>query len=187
MRVLTFTSQPVETFAATGTKVQFAVTTSVTGGFAYQWQYRRSATAAWINTSMTGYNTATLTVDATKARNGYEYRCVLTGSKSSKLESKAAVLHVSDPVAITAQPGNVKAAVGTTAVFQVTATNVYSYQWQYARKDSDTWQNTSLAGCDTSTLSVAVITSRNGYRYRCLINGMDGETYYTDAATLTVG
>ena len=136
---------------------------------------------------MTGYNTDTLTVDATKARNGYEYRCVLTGSKNSKIESKAAVLHVSDPVVITAQPENVQTATGTAAVFKVKATNAYSYQWQYARKGSTTWQNTSLTGCTTDTLSVDVITSRNGYRYRCLITGMDGKTYYTTPATLTIG
>ena len=136
---------------------------------------------------MTGYNTATLTVEATKARNGYEYRCVLTGSKNSKIESKAAVLHVSDPVVITGQPANVKTATGTTAVFKVTATNVYSYQWQYARKGSTTWQNTSLPGCNTDTLSVDVIASRNGYQYRCLITGLDGKTYYTKIAMLTIG
>jgi hypothetical protein len=44
---------------------------------------------------MTGYNTDTLTVSVTAARDGYEYRCVLTGSKNSKIESKAATLHVS--------------------------------------------------------------------------------------------
>lgn len=186
MRVLSFTSQPETVFTAPNGEVTFSVATNVPNGFAYQWQYRRNATASWTNTTMTGYNTNTLTVDATKARNGYEYRCVLTGSKNSKIESKAAVLYVSDPVAITSQPASVKAATGTTAVFKVVATNAYTYQWQYARKSSATWQNTSLTGYNTDTLSVDVITSRNGYRYRCLITGMDGKTYYTDIATLTV-
>ena len=39
MRVLSFTSNPKETFAATGSTVTFSVTASVDSGFTYQWQY----------------------------------------------------------------------------------------------------------------------------------------------------
>ena len=94
MRVLTFKSHPQNATGAVGQNVTFSVTTSVDTGFTYQWQYRRNATSAWTNTTMTGCNTDTLTVSVTAARNGYEYRCVLTGSKNSKIESKAAVLTV---------------------------------------------------------------------------------------------
>ena len=104
MRVLTFKSHPQNTTGSVGDNVTFTVTTSVEEGFTYQWQYRRSATGNWTNTTLTGYNTDTLTVPVTTARNGYEYRCVLTGSKNSKIESKAAVLTVTEPVKVTAQP-----------------------------------------------------------------------------------
>ena len=186
MRVLSFTAQPTEVFSPVNGTVQFSVATNVADGFTYQWQYRRSETAAWTNTTMTGYNTATLTVSATKARNGYQYRCVLTGSKSSKLESRAATLHVADPVAITSQPESYAGAVGENAVFAVIASNVYTYQWQYARKGSSTWYTTSAQGNQTSQLTVAITTGRNGYQYRCMLTGLDGNTYYTETATLTV-
>lgn len=45
----------------------------------YQWQYRRSATGNWTNTSMTGATTDTLSVAVIAARNGYQYRCALKG------------------------------------------------------------------------------------------------------------
>jgi len=107
LRVLSFTSQPAaEVFAPVGGVATFTVTTNVSEGVRYQWQYRRSATGSWTNTAMTGYNTDTLTVDATLARNGYEYRCVITGSKNSKIESTSAVLRVGDPVASTTQPAD---------------------------------------------------------------------------------
>ena len=184
MRVLSFKSHPVETFAATGTTVTFTVATSVNDGFTYQWQYRRNATASWTNTTMTGYDTATLSVGATLARNGYEYRCVLTGSKNSKIESKGAVLHVGDPVVITAQPQSLTATAADNAVFTVEATNVYAYQWKYS-KNGTTWYTTSAEGNQTATLTVAA-KGKNGYMYRCHIYGMDGTETITDVVTLTV-
>ena len=186
MRVLSFKSQPQESFASNGGKATFTVTTSVDSGFTYQWQYSKDG-VKWSNTTMSGYNTNALTVDATKARNGYMYRCQLTGSKNSKIESKAAVLHVGDPVVIAAQPQAVTVAAGEVATFTVEATNAYAYQWQYQRPNATTWNNTSAEGNQTATLQWPAKSSNNGYKFRCVIYGLDGVEYYSDIATLTVG
>jgi len=186
MRVLSFKSQPQENFASNGGKATFTVTTSVDSGFTYQWQYSKDG-VKWSNTTMTGYNTNALTVDATKARNGYMYRCQLTGSKNSKIESKAAVLHVGDPVVITAQPQAVTVAAGEVATFTVEATNAYAYQWQYQRPTGTAWGNTSADGNQTATLNVTTKASNNGYKYRCVITGLDGNEYITEYAVLTIG
>ena len=93
MRVLSFKTHPQTVSATASSTVTFSVTTSVAEGFTYQWQYSRDG-KKWMNTTMTGCNTDTLTVSATKARNGYQYRCVLTGSKNSKIESNTATLFV---------------------------------------------------------------------------------------------
>ena len=186
MRVLSVKNHPTEAFASTGNNAIFTVTTSVTENVSYQWQYRRNATANWTNTTMTGYNTATLTVGATLARNGYEYRCVLTGSKNSKIESKGAVLHVGNPVVINSQTEAVTVAAGEVATFTVDASNAYSYQWYYQRSATSTWFQTAADGNATATLNVTTKASNNGYRYRCEIKGLDGEIYYTEPATLIV-
>ena len=187
MRVLTFKSHPQNATGSVGDNVTFTVTTSVEEGFTYQWQYRRNATATWTNTTMTGYNTDTLTVPVTAARNGYAYRCVLTGSKNSKIESKAAVLTVTEPVKITAQPKAVTCTVGEAAIFTVAAENVASYQWQYQSATNTTrWSNTGATGNKTATLSITATTGNNGYKYRCVITGIDGNQYITEVATLTV-
>lgn len=94
MSVLSFVKHPASVTAKAGTTVQLTVTTSLSEGFTYQWQYSRNGGATWSNTTMGGCNTDTLTVSVTAARNGYQYRCVLTGSKSSKVISKAATLTV---------------------------------------------------------------------------------------------
>ncbi|MBQ3160025.1 MAG: hypothetical protein IJC00_06135, partial [Clostridia bacterium] len=48
----------------------------------YQWQWSFDGGSNWQNSSSatTGYNTATLQVTATEARNGYMYRCKVTNS-----------------------------------------------------------------------------------------------------------
>ena len=93
MSVLSFTKQPVSVTAKAGNAVTFTVTTSLQDGFTYQWQYSRNG-ETWSNTNMAGCNTNTLTVSVTAARNGYQYRCVLTGAKNSKVISKTATLTV---------------------------------------------------------------------------------------------
>ena len=187
MRVLSFTAHPQEAFASVGGTATYTVQTSVPEGFTYQWQYRKSETANWTNPTMTGYNTATLTVAATAARNGYQYRCVITGNKASEVASKAATLYVGEAAEITAQPESVTVAVNANAVFSVTASNAHAYQWQYSRNGGQSWLNTSLDGADTNMLSVQALSNRNGYQYRCMITGTDGEVVYSNAATLTIG
>lgn len=184
LRVMSITEHPADRFTAPGKTVTFSVTTNVTGGVTYQWQYRKSETANWTNTTMTGYNTATLSVAATLARNGYQYRCVITGSKNSKLESTPATLHAGNPAQFTAQPQDLTVIDTETAVLTVSATNAYTYCWQY-RSNGNSWRNTSLTGYNTDTLTVPAM-GKNGYQYRCIITGLDGNTYTSEAATLTV-
>ncbi|MBR4863796.1 MAG: hypothetical protein IKU07_04405 [Oscillospiraceae bacterium] len=184
LNVLTFTKQPENMRTSAGSKVTFSVETNQEP-VSYQWQYSKNG-ETWTNTTMSGYNTAALTVDATSARNGYQYRCVITGAKNSKLESKAAVLNIGAAAEITAQPESVTAAAGATVTFAVEAANVYTYQWQYSKNGTD-WYTTTMPGATTNTLSVAVTAGRNGYQYRCQILGTDGEVVYTNVATLTVG
>ena len=186
MTVLSYTEQPADVRTAANSNAVFTVATNVAEGFTYQWQYRRSETGAWNNTTMTGYNTATLTVAATVARDGYQYRCIITGARGGMLESKAATLHVGDAAVVTAQPENVTAALNANAVFTVSAENVLSYQWQYS-KNGTSWLNTSLPGCDTTTLTVPVIATRDGYQYRCAITGTDGDVVYSNVVVLTIG
>lgn len=185
MSVLSFKTHPVDVFAPTGETVQFTVSTSVRSGFTYQWQYRRSENGNWTNTTLSGYNTATLSVPA-KNKNGYQYRCVVTGSKNSKLESKAAILHHGDPVTVSAQTEKLTASVGQTAVFTVNAQNAYSYQWYYCTRTGTVWTKTTMPGCDTPSLQVAVTAGRNGYKYKCAITGLDGKIYDSEPATLIV-
>ena len=93
LRILTLEEQPLDATAVVGGNAYFTAAANVTEGIKYQWQYSRNG-ETWYNTTMEGYNTDTLTVTVTAARNGYRYRCVIIGSKNSQIVSQEATLLV---------------------------------------------------------------------------------------------
>ena len=178
------TQQPVS-YKATGNTATFSVT--ATGNIAaYQWQYRTSSRATWVNTSASGAKTATLNVSVTASKNGYQYRCIITDQVGLKAFSDAATLTVSD-LLISAQPANQYLPAGKTAKFTVKATGTgLSYQWQYRASAKGSWKNTTATGNKTATLSVPATATRNGYQYRCKVTDQEGSVVYSNAATLKV-
>lgn len=70
--------QLTDVYAAVGSTAQFSVTAY--GSVTYQWQYRAPGGTNWANTSLTGNKTATLSVSVTAGRNGYSYRCKISGA-----------------------------------------------------------------------------------------------------------
>ena len=91
--VFKITAQPKDQTAATGETVEFTV--EATGeDLTYQWQYSTSG-VYWFNSSMSGSDTNSLTVQAITKRNGQQYRCVITDANGNKL--------MSDPATLTAQ------------------------------------------------------------------------------------
>ena len=176
--------QPKDYTGAIGNTATFKVTAQGTG-LKYQWQ--TYSNGAWKNSSLPGYNTATLSVPITTARNGYKFRCVVTDSSNKTVTSNAAILTVTTAagLSITTQPKNYSGAVGSTASFKVVAQGTgLKYQWQ--TYSNGTWKNSSLSGYNTSTLSVPVTTARNGYKFRCVVTDSLNKTVTSNAVTLTV-
>ena len=137
---------------------------------------------------MTGNKTDTLSVAATVARNGYQYRCKITNTDGYIVYSAPATLYLMPTV--TTAPADQTVTIGDYAIFSVGIDlddALVTYEWQYSRNSGESWSKTSAAGCDTATLTgIQATANRNGYMYRCKIYGSDGKTYiYTDAVTLT--
>ena len=85
------TKQPESVTVETGTDAVFHV--EVTGEVvSYKWEYRKIY--KWFATEMEGYNTDTLTVPVTGARNGYDYRCTVTFADGTVLVTEPAELTV---------------------------------------------------------------------------------------------
>jgi len=86
-------SNPASVTVKAGTTAKFTV--KATGdGLTYQWYWRRSAAYEWEVNGSTGCKTATLSIDAIAARNGFEYRCVVKDKYGNIVTSGAAVLKV---------------------------------------------------------------------------------------------
>ena len=185
LTVAEITEQPKNVCGLVNNSVKFSVKLSATSDIKYEWQYRKSATANWTATTMTGYNTKTLTVDVTAARSGYEYRCKITDSSGNSILSESGTLST---VSITTQPTDKTTVLNANATFSVgvSRTDAVSYQWQYRRNETANWTNTTLTGYNTAMLTVQAIDSRDGYQYRCIITDGAGNKDYTDTATLRV-
>ena len=127
----------------------------------------------------------TLSVTATKARNGYQYRCKVTNSGGTVYTNAAKLVIVTKP-AITTQPKSVTAKEDTTAKFTVKASGGgLSYQWQYRSSSAGTWTNCPLDGAKSATLTMKALADRTGNQYRCKVTNAAGTTY-TNTVTLTV-
>ena len=91
---------------------------------------------------------------------------------------------ISGNTVITIQPEDQKGVWGSRVQFHVKASGSnLKYQWQY-RYDGKGWNNTSMIGYNTDTLSVDVNDDRVQRKYRCVVTGDEG-TVTSTAAGLT--
>ena len=181
----TVTAQPVDVTAEAAQKVRFTVE-AAGEGLTYVWQYQRAGGTKWFYTAMEGYDTATLTVSATVARNGYQYRCIVTDAYGTQVISKAAALTVTEK-AITASGPADQVAVDGQAVFTVSVEGEgLTYRWQYQRAGGTKWFYTTMSGYNTNELTVTATAARNGYKYRCIVADAYGNETISQEAALTV-
>ena len=93
------TTQPTDVSRFSGS-AQFTVGASGSG-LSYQWQYKTPVGTKWNNTTLSGWNTPTLTVPVNDSTDGRSYRCVVTDSNGLKAISAPALLTKSDTPEIT--------------------------------------------------------------------------------------
>ncbi len=186
-------TQPKNATASIGKIASFKMEADANGQLTYQWQYK-TPVGAWKNSSSktVGYNTDTLQVVATEARNGYQYRCKVTDQDGNVVTSEPATLTIAQAVVITASPADSFATAGRVSSFYTAAEGEgLTYQWQYKNPATGVWKNCSAAtiGYNTQTLIVYGASNgvnRHGYQYRCVVTDAYGNTATTEAATLTV-
>ncbi|MBQ6116452.1 MAG: hypothetical protein IJL08_03905, partial [Oscillospiraceae bacterium] len=182
---LGITGQPEDYSGPVGATASFTVT--ATGeGLTYQWQYLSAKDGKWYNTKTTGYDTATMSIEVTKARDGMEFRCKITDAYGNTVTSEPATLHMAaDPVSITGQPEDYSGPVGAMASFTVTAVgDGLTYQWQYKSARDGKWYNTKTTGYDTATMSIEVTAARDGMEFRCKVTDAYGNTATSEPAAL---
>ena len=183
---MAITSQPANVVLPTGDTTFFTVEASGVAPLKYQWQCSTDGGTTWKNSNFSTAKSDTLKVPATAARNGYKYRCRVEGANGEYKYTGRATLTVT--VKIISEPTSVKKTVGETASFTVKATGVtpITYQWQVSTNGGKSWKNSAFSTAQSATLNVPVTAARNGYQYRCVVTGSNGQTTTSDAAKLTV-
>ncbi len=186
------TTQPSGSTICENANTTFSVV-ATGAGLTYQWQVNTgSGWASISNTGIyTGATTATLTLTAaTTTQNGYQYRCVVSGTCSPSANSNAATLTINEAPSITLQPSNNTICSGANTSYSTTATGTgLTYQWQV--NSGSGWTNVTNTGiysnATTSTLTLTGATAiQDGYQYRCIVSGTCTPAATTTAATLTI-
>ena len=151
-----------------------------TGVKSYQWQFSRDNGNSWQATGFTGNRTSKMTVELNASRIKYLFRCELTGADGNKLYTDT--VKAEEKFAISKQPSDVAVVnADETVTFEVGATGVSGYQWQFSRDNGNSWQATGFTGNRTSKMTVELNASRIKYLFRCELTGADGNKLYTDA------
>lgn len=184
---LTITAQPESLTRLPGEAASFTVVAEGEG-LTYKWQYKNAGEETWRNTSLTGYNTATLSVSNAvvgSTHNGRQYKCIITDANGNSVETEPATLTVIYMISDAKSQG---VQIGETAVFTVKHSDPgATYRWQYKGNTSaSTWANTSATGNKTDTLQVVAKATNNGYMYRCNITLSDGTVITSKEVYLNV-
>ncbi|MBO4406383.1 MAG: hypothetical protein J5849_01675 [Clostridia bacterium] len=179
----TIKTQPASVSASKDQTAKFSVE-AVGTGLEYQWQYSSDNGKTWHNTSFPG-KSPTIEINATSARNGLLFHCVVSNGLGS-VTSKSARLTISGvKPAVVSQPVSVTVEKGETAIFKVVAIGSgLSYQWQYSSNGGKTWKDTSFPG-NESSVEVEATSARSGLLFRCVVKNSAGTTV-SDGAELIV-
>jgi len=186
VRPVKLVSEPMNILSGPGELAEFSVGATGTD-LKYQWYWRKPDSDQWKACAGTGYNTDTLVVEATEARNGYHYYCEVTDAAGNKVTSRTAVLGVDIPLNIVKQPDDCDAKLGSSAEFKVSAKgNGLKYQWYWRKPYTAQWKACTGTGYNTDTLSVEATEARNGYQYHCEITDASGKTISSRKVELKV-
>ena len=179
-------AQPADVDAAAGASVRISTVAEGTE-LKYRWQYQKEGQTSWTNSGLASATLPTLTFKMADSYDGRKFRCKITDVDGNVKYTNNALVTLVDGPAITKQPEDVEAAVGTVVYFNITATGEgLTYQWQYQALGSTTWINSSLAGNKKNKLRVTASAARNGGKYRCVVMDEEEIVAISYSATLTV-
>lgn len=182
---LAITSDPVDAVSSDGTARFQARASGGSGAIAYQWEQSLDKGATWTPISnATGTSLALTSLVASD--DGNQYRMRATAGDQS-VTTLSAVLRTQQ-VAITAQPPDVTATVGTMVSLAVAAnagSATVSYQWQRRGAASDQWVDVVGATNPVYAFTASAPSDADGDQYRAVAVAL-GASVFSRAATVVV-
>ncbi len=192
-------SHPSASTICGGSNTSFGVS-AIGTSLAYQWQVNTGSGFANINSSgtnptYTNWTSDTLKLSSTvSSNNGYQYRCIISGTCPSPVTSNAATFIVNTAPSINNHPLNSTICPGGNTFFNITATGTnLVYQWQVNTGSgftniTATGSNPSYTNWTSDTLRLtSTIPGNNGFLYRCVISGTCPSPLTSNTSTLTIG
>ena len=178
---LEISENPSDVTVASGQTAAFAIK-AAGERVSYQWQYKAPGASEWSDCDHSDADT--LTISATAALDGYQYRCVVTDQDGNTVTSAAATLTVAQPVTIIASPANSVSEAGRVASFYVEAEGEgLTYQWEYSDDNGENW----IASTNGSPVAVCRVTPEvNGRLYRCVVTDAYGNYAVSENAVLRI-
>ena len=151
-------------------------------GNAYQWYVRTSKNAPWQSLGKKGAKDK-LSVKATMAMDGYQYRCEIR-SASGVRYTDTYELYVYEQLKVKKQPKwGKKVLPGAKMTLTITAQGASSYQWVTRPNGSSPW--TKIEGATGTSYVVDVQEGMAGRQYACQISGKAG-TAQSKAAVVKI-
>ena len=169
-----------------GRLVTFSVT--ATGeGLSYQWYYKKANAAGW--SVWRTFTEPTINPPANSTWNGMQVYCKVTDKNGNSVSSNPATVTILEPgesdFMILSQPASVTLNDGDTVTFRIIAKGSgLTYQWYYIPKDGSAWIKWN--GHNTASTSAIVDQSWDGRQVYCVITDNQGESLYSEIATVTI-
>ncbi len=174
------TVQPVSQTLCSGNNASFGVTGINVNG--YQWQVSTDGGVTF--SSITNANAATLTltnIDATMNNN--QYQVLAIGCAPVPINSSIVSLTVNSAAAISAEPANQIACLGSDATFTATCTGSnLTYQWELSTDGGLTYS--PISGATNSSLTISNVSAtddNNRYRIIAVSSDCPGDAVSNDA------
>ena len=149
----------------------------------YQWMYRTGKVGPWQSLGKKG-SKQKLSVKATMALDGYQYRCRVTSPTGAVSHTDIYELYVYEQLKVKKQPKWGKASLpGSKMTLVITAQGASSYQWVTRPNGSSPW--TKIEGATGTSYVVDVQEGMAGRQYACQISGKAG-TAQSKAAVVKI-
>jgi|GEM_PF-4004590 len=176
---ISITEQPQDQTVSEGETATFSVTAASAFPMSYQW-YMVSSDGRGereVGTDSPTYTTGALTLENT----GQQYY-VKVANGIDIVDSRMAMLTVSEGFAITRQPESATMIAGSTATFSVTASGdpPYTYQW-YADMNTGRFQ---AVGDNSSSYSATVSADTDGWQFYVTVTGNGGTVLTSNTVSL---
>ena len=176
------TTSPAAASVVAGQTATFAVTASGTAPLGYYWLKNGTSLANVGNVS--GANTATLSLASVAAADAGNYSVIVSNSVGTAT-SAAAALTVILPPTITSQPVAQTQAIGTNAVFSVTATGSAPLNYRWLKNSVGVTNGTKFSGAGSNVLTIATVATADAANYAVVITNLAGSVT-SSVAPLTV-